>query len=790
MDPVTTHHRPPEEAPGEIATPVQILEQDVPQFCFSERDGLFLTDEMQLSFLLSKVNGSFGACWLLPLSFQAYAAALRSGHPRICSFFEFVDFRECERHYRLDADHLSVNWLNELGLKFEVDGIDLARLDSPCQFQFFKLALYLEGTAERLVRAHPEVQTFYVIEGRNFLPLDFYFDSDVPAAILRSVCQRLSRSVGQFLMENRPYVFPNYRRRPMTSSSAATGASNVPDRLAGSLSRGVGFAPATVGNSQRILDAIQKIGCQVVLFSSTWALPPLFHEPVELEYQLSDQDGDASSDFAAGLESLWARIRHSWPRSTLPGSIAVNGPVGAQFEYIVTRRWLGYANMISRASRFVRQVPLKLFIHSEAFTAEGAILSSLYRRAGTRILVASHSNWPGDRNWATWKSSDQAIVVSHSARRRLYDLSGMRHISVVGHSNQSYHSLVQPPTASASIAARQRNLAGLSVVLLVTNALELLCAPFADPARHIRTLSALSQIPDHLRHRIQLAVRTKPRPLGEDPIIYQRLCGFSQGALTLLNGLTFSESIQAAECVVGVNIPTTGYFEIMERRVPLLHVQTTDAVALHPDLPAAVIPVVRAEEEIWPAIERLLRGSPDRETVLVAQRSFVDSDRKAETSGKGDPLEDVLNRATKGRWSFVPGRGRKREPLFSPANSLARDASITSTPGHGGGHVDDVLSDNHGRAVVIGWAADMRSHLPAQAIHVVVNGARVATGRPAQPRPDVVAAFGHSSIERAGFAIPFTTREPLVDNSLAVYAELHDGSFHKLPAPKLLTPGP
>ena len=122
---------------------------------------------------------------------------------------EFVDFAECKRWYRNGALEFSRTWLQELELHFQVEDINIAELDAPSQFELFVNAIFINGTAERIIHAHPEIETFYIVVAEDRLPLDFYFDSDVPAAVLRFVCEQLGRPVRTIVMTQRPrYLFP------------------------------------------------------------------------------------------------------------------------------------------------------------------------------------------------------------------------------------------------------------------------------------------------------------------------------------------------------------------------------------------------------------------------------------------------------------------------------------------------------------------------------------------------------------------------------------------------------
>lgn len=770
-----------------------ISEQELAAHSFSEREGIFVTDAVQVEFLKSSGNTSLSQSRLLPLSTQAYAAVLKLGQLRARPYFNFIDFGECKRWYRERALKYSRTWLQELGLEFRFEGIDVAELDGPCQFLFFLHAVFIGGTAGRLIRASPEIEIFYIVAAENRLPLNFYFDSDVSAAVLRFVCEGLSRQARTIVMKQRPdYICPaithlrfmNGRVDKMTFDQTAM-------RIPRSSHARVGFAPATVANHEQILEGIRHLGCQLVVFPSIWPTAPAFDGgrigTNEYFYQLSSADGEWSTAVEAQLAELRRQFSEGRALSTLPACIIANSHLGFQFDYIFMRRWLSYANMIRRAVEFVAETPLDLFIHSDHFTAEGAILARLYRRSGTPIIVALHSGWPVDRNWASCDSSDSAMVPSKSCAERMRQLSGMSNIFITGApTTQTYRSLVHAP---ALIANKRPAVGHRKIVLFVTNALELNCVPFTALDSYFETISFIGRIPESLEDRILIAFRTKPGQLGDDPILYRELCELPAEIFSFLDGLSFSQSLEVADCIVGVNNPTSGYFEIMQKGVPLIHLQTADAMLLQPDLPPGTIQCVAKLQDLWPAIEAVLFDRGQRQKVLEIQGQFISTDFTPSVSGGGDPVEAVVRqllgcRAFPSLGCFPSSALRRRVAgrLWPTRRPIRLDeSSLPRCRDGGAGHVDDVLLGSNGNAVIVGWAADMVRVGPAKAIHVFVNGLWRGEGSVGQPRTDVAEYYKDQRLEQSGFLVKIRLDGEKEAAALSVYSELHDATFFNLP---------
>jgi hypothetical protein len=755
------------------ANSVVISPEQLSAFTFSEQDGIVVTDRSQIEFLSSHANASFERCLLLPLSLQAYAASLRV-HKRVRCYFDLIDFEKCKQNYQRIADRRARAWLSELGLRFDVEGIDFAEFDAPSQFLLFHLAAYLENAAIAISEKLPEIQTFHVVSSETPFPLEFYFDSDVPAAISQFALEKRGRNVHRILYANRKLVFPASAARPFTRSPSTDSMFiNERDISAGG-ERHVGFADASVVNIQQILRELQTLNREVILFRSTWGNSLIFSGQFARQYQLSDDDGEKTMQIAEHLGTLWRSFRSRRDRSTLPECLIGNPYLDFQWEYIIKQRWLSYANMIHRAKSLTAQIPLGLLIHSEVFTAEGAILAHFYRQAGAKILVAPHSWWPCDRNWGTWKGSDSAIVFSKTASRQLRKTARISKVYVVqGTRSGGYRSLIRSNSSRADVSVKKAQVGHRKVVLVVTNALELLTVPFTNLEPHFRALAALARVPNQLRGKVLLAIKTKRGALGEDPILYSTLCGFSEESVSFANDVSLAECLEVADCAVGINVPTNAYYEVIQRNIPLIHIQTTEAVTYHPELPAHIIRTVLTEDAIWPTIGAVLFDPLHRQQLIQEQRRYLESEQGARFWFSDHSLRRVLRRLSRSRFSA-------RHTAASIRNTALPGTQRLHMGTNGAGYVEDILLYPDGNGGVVGWAADRTTNQPAKAVHIYADETWLTAGRPEFPRPDVADALGNQGFSNAGFAIEVPEIHRHADQAIYCYAELSDGTFYKL----------
>jgi hypothetical protein len=767
-----------------IGTMAAVSETELTALVFTDRDAILVSDSTQLDFLMSKGNTSIEESWMMPVTTHAYEAILAHRHRRVRPHFTSVDFADCLRWYHEEGLRHARTWLSELGLRFDVEGIDVASLDAPSQFLLFTHARYIEATTDRLIRASADIETFYVVTARDPLPLDFYFDSDVAAGVMQYACERLGRPVRPIVMDRRTrFIFSQVRHRPITDAP-------VPDQrtpvMASFSGLRVGIAPATIANQELILDGLRELRCQITFFPSVWSgLDPFgisAQHSHEHSFHVSALDDEQSVQIAAELATVREAVAARADRSTLPSSIIRNPHASFQLDYIVERRWRSYANMIHRAAGFVADHPLDLFILSDAFTAEGAILSRLYRRRGTRVLVSLHSGWPCDPNWATWDASDAAMVPSKSAAHRVKALSGMADVHVIGPpQGRTYRNLLHPSPPQRPIELRNRIAHDRKVVVLVTNALELNGVPFIDLPRHFETVSKLARVPPSLQPRVVVALRAKHKPLGDGPALYGALSDLPEESRTLLDGLSFSEVVEVADCVVGVNLPTTGYFEVLAKGVPMIQVKAADVCMLPPDLPPEVVGLVTDLDDVWAAIESVLFDEERRRRVLELQRRFIADDLQPDGSG-GNPVAPVLSALVQ-RGNVPTWAAARADDCPSPEAEPTIGFDRLNPPGPSdrcAGYVSDLLLAPDGCGVVIGWAVDLTARQAAAAVHVYCDGRYRGTSRPMLPRPDVAEALNDQRFAWSGFRARVTFEVDSEADTVGVYAELQDGTLCEL----------
>jgi hypothetical protein len=789
---------------------MRVVDQAALCYEIGPEDAIFVVNGAEVRHLQQLDKAAFERVRILPLSLNALSGALRTSHPRVFDYRLLVDYAAIADEYHRVFPQLSSKWLDDMGLHCHVEGLDLAALDAPAQFHFFLHAQHIARLAEKIVRQHETVRCFYVFSGEPLTPLDFYFDSDVTAAVIRFVCERLGRPSRTIAVSSPPAHMPapavpeaNYTQSAVQNERALDGTR-------------IGLVPATLRSVQQFYSAFDELHFDTLLFASeTWGtpLPNSADSAVSMPVvSFSSQDASHDDDFGPKLHELRKRIAKKISSSALPACIRDNRYLDFQFDHIVMRRWLGYARLIRQASAFVKERPLQLLIRSDHFTAEGAVLSHLYRRAGTPVMVAPHSSWPVDINWRAPRHADFALAWSKSSARRISQIDPRTRVCTVGDAVQESFRRIYPyEEENAPLRAIAESVRGKKVVLLLTNAIEVHAVPITDPVAYFETCAALAGIPAGLRDRVALLVRTKPGPFGEDPILYEAFSGLADASSTELASLGFDDCLRLADCVVGVNVPTSAYWDVLREQVPLLHLQTSEGVALHPDLPADVVGCFTDRARIWDEITPVLFDETHRRQLIERQCAFFENEHRPEREFAEAPLLDALRLACRPafmsrlaavskRWSAAlrrvfssdgaPVEATQRDsgapPVREPFEGVGPKLDdLVLTQAATAGHVDEVSLSFDGRTIVVrGWAAALTPGQPAKRIHVFVDEVHRGGGDTAIERPDVAAATSNPDILMSGFWLKVDAGPTFDLAGLAIYGQLADGTCFEVPLPK------
>ena len=588
------------------------------------REAIFLADCAHVKFIQDVLPETFASGMLLALTADAHGAALRFGAKQVVAPYDAADYRRSlEQDCALNL-RLSEEWLSELELAIVIEGVNLAELDRLNQFLFFQQAMYIARTAEAMIASLPRETVLKVPFCATPLAADFYLDSDIAAAIILYVGATMGFRVEPLSIGDRPLRFAAWSdRRPFLNDRVLASVFRR-DTTDPATRRRVGFVPSVVAGISDYYVAFNTMtDDEVTIFDSPWSDrplgPPLDGAPASEDWIVSIRE-----TLDHYRQAFWHRIG----RSSLPACLRDNPYLRFQFDYILTRRWFTYACYIYSAARFVRDNPLDLLIYSDHFIAEGAILAALYRRAGARTAIATHSIHACDAPFVAWHPTDSAIVRSGFAARQALSKGGLAAAFSIA--------VPKPVPPAAAITDRPRR------ILFLGNAVEA-PQPLVDIRVYLDVIADLAGIPPHLSGKVELMSRLKPGVFSEYRQVHCQLYGWDPLSFERLEELSLAESIALADCVVGAAIPTSAYLEVLAQDKPLIH------VGMEPYFPASangfadeIAGVVIGADALWPEIERVLFDEAYREQRLAGQRAWFAADQEADFPGEANPLRAAI----------------------------------------------------------------------------------------------------------------------------------------------------
>ncbi len=363
---------------------------------------------------------------------------------------------------------------------------------------------------------------------------------------------------------------------------------------------------------------------EVTVFASPWADrpsgPPLDGIVPEESWLTS-----ARELLEQYRQAFWSRIE----RSTLPGYLRDNRYLRFQFDYVLTERWLAYARYIHSAVHFVRDHPLDLLIYCDHFIAEGVILATLYRRAGTRTAIATHSLHACDVPFVAWHPEDSAIVRSCFSARQALEKGGLAAAYCVPAGRSA-----PPPAVEDGDRPRR--------ILLLGNAVEA-PQPLVDIKAYLQVIADLARTPSHLSGRVELTVRLKPGVFSEYPEVHCWFYGVDPQSFARAEGLSLEQSIAQADCVVGTGIPTSAYLEVLAQDKPLLHVGAEPYFpAWANGFPNGIEGCVIGADRLWTEIEEVLFDQASRDRRVARQRAYFAADQAPSFPDAADPLQAAI----------------------------------------------------------------------------------------------------------------------------------------------------
>lgn len=598
------------------------------------RDAVFVVSEEHVSYVCNNMRSAGVEPYIIALSVAAYNAACRIGFSDITVHFEHTTFTDLERAYAL-SEKLSSAWYHEIvGSYLYFEGVNIPDTDRMNQNFLFSHCLYMATTVEKIVNSMRFIDRFHIIKSSVPVPAELFYVSDVTIGVVQFVCENIGAQIN--IIENdTDTVTPSrniYAGNPSECvvEYAEVSKSEFLNSVQSRRHPSIAFMPAWVYDSIEYCRYFWNLDHDFVCFKSELG----YYK--DLKYNQVKVDPKIISEAAQALEQKYANYELASRKTELPGHIFRNPYISFQFEYIIKNRWLGYMVYMISAKEFVERSPVSMYIYSNAFTFEGNMLAHFYRQAGAEILEVPHTNWP-----LCWPE-----MAHHSDKRIAFSRSAAEFMNIYyGHSE--IH-VVRVPKPLASLSATPENHGGIGqkkLIMLMMNTLEVNSVPLFDLRVHLSTVAYILGIPERLKDRVDIAIRVK-RGISSEVEFYKNVLDLSDEYFSPFQDKTFNECVSMSDCVIGMNFPTSGVFEVLGLGTPIIDVQIAMvpcySISAVPDLPRTVIPRITNLDDFWDQVEDLLFDSVYRSRILEAQRRFLAYDQPDTAPHIQDVIKDMV----------------------------------------------------------------------------------------------------------------------------------------------------
>jgi hypothetical protein len=591
----------------------------------TDHDAIFVATPRQVE--LAVALGRRAAPQLITLSIDAYNAACSAGATNIVPFFRYLESSKIERAYAT-AESLCATWYRTIsGADLSVCTINIPDIDRMNQFLLFAHILNTQNIVLNIIADMPSVNTFYVFSSEEFVTAELYGFGDITAGTIKFTCDQANVRAKYITVSN-SILGISKENTPRPHSNRSVVYSIIESNHIEQNRARVGFASAWVLRSKEYYDALREMGHDIVFFHSALG----YYNGIQ--YSKVVIEPNFEEHVAKFLRCQWENFQKAALDEKIPAAIFRNPEIYLQFKYIITERWLGFITYIFSAQQFVSNTPLELLIYSNSFTFEGNALAHLYKNSGTDILEVPHTRWPLDYPERAHVESIH-LVFSRSAAEFMRCFHGFSNIQV------AHVSKASPNERAAST----RSAGGKKVLMLLLNSPDLNSLPLYDIKTHLSVLSHVADVPPHLRDRIEVAIRVKRGAAGE-VAFYRNALGLPAELFARFEGCSFDECIDMADCVAGVNCPTGGYCEVLERSVPLVDVQIAMlpcyATTAAPDFLRSIVGRITNLPDFWAHVEMILFDESYRNRILEIQRRFIAYDQPEQAPAIRDIVKALL----------------------------------------------------------------------------------------------------------------------------------------------------
>lgn len=607
---------------------------------------LFLSQIEHVDWIHANEPKILEACHILTASFDVTTHLFELGYRS--SLSEDCISGDLRQSIQTTAEVLTNTWFSKLQRYYSLCNVSAPWIDKNSQLWFFRDSLYVRTLFEQFIKKNSKIHRV-LIPGPLVTPCIDYMPNDTPCAVLAFLANKVG--IDTYLitknMPTSPLIVRVLRRvYRVMHNLVSTRQKNVLTSVVPT-NPICGFAvnnqPKTaicvhgMAFAQDIVDTLIESGHQIVLIE----ISPI---PEQLRNMVLKQGivFDCRQNFTdlndtetlQNCEVAWTSFKEDTSQFPEYPELFENSLLDFHFRHYFFERWPRLLRRVKQLDSYLDKYHYKCFLTSNLDDVENMAICSLFKEKKVPILAGLHSGWPDPV--ALFQLADVALVWSKfhfEALSRIIE-TPIRAVGAIGFD-----------ISSEFISTTVRKEAQRTV-LFVGNGITTGLYPLVDSEMHLKALGVLFNVPKDLRNSCRVLVKTKP--WFDHPHTYQvlRQQSYEPSSVLICDAeMTLKEAIKYADICVMVNVPTTGYHEVIMQSKPLVFISNTPFT--HPGLPRLPTDqslVIEDLTDVWPQLRKLLQEPNTLQNLVDMQKNIYDEDMPV---GKaGSLLIETLNEFT------------------------------------------------------------------------------------------------------------------------------------------------
>ena len=597
----------------------------------------FILNESQLEAALSLGKSLLDGTVLVPLTLGLCARLEARGH-RFDPFWNYYTLDDLIR-IRGAAVDLRSAWHRCFSSLCRYKGVDVAEIDANTLQWFFRDSLFVHTVATRLFSRNPEIRECLVLSAGD-VPMEFFGANHALSGVVAGACEarRIAVRESRYNGSERPAFDPLPESNVGLSCARTAG---LLQRVRAVIPRSkrranIGVVTFAINGFMDYVRLLRGLGYDVTALmtrATPLMLPPLLRAGASIRTIAPRKASIEAGRFAEAYERFRegaADVHRAFP------FLFRNRRLEYQFRHFFHNRWPRICDLIEGSEELLGRAKLDAAILCECDLIDVRIVFETLKKLRVPTITVPHGVVPvADDEWQYPRTDGIGVMMSTHLPLlgREYDQA-----RVIGSPRHYLRGNGRQPIRLASKNLTLRKFwkdPEVKKIFLVTDALSAGCLPFVEVGAHRRLLDRLLDIPDDLAPQVGLII--KPKTGYEDVLVYRNLADKKKHSdrIVVLRWGLLTEVAEMCDIAIGIDVPTSGYFDVVLSNKPMLYVQSGPLLYPRTGIPEGVLCRLDSPEAVWEMVGRLLRDPGLRHSLQQSQRHEL---------AKVFPVEDTSRR--------------------------------------------------------------------------------------------------------------------------------------------------